>query len=207
MRRRIAIQVCLLEPLLRAGVLACLADDAGLQVLAANLPPAHSQVDVVIADYAAALGMARERPRHAGGDGLPPARILIISQQLREHAVRSAMQQGVDGIVLTSSPIRELLAAIHALARREKYLCPDAAQQLCLFSPRQMLTSRQDEVLQLLARGFCDKSIARSLDIGVETVRTHVKAILSKLNASCRTEAASIATARGLVGYETLPYA
>ena len=62
-----------------------------------------------------------------------------------------------------------------------------------------MLTSREDEVLRLLAKGLSNKSIARELDIAAGTVKVHVKSIMSKLDASSRTEAASIATARGLV--------
>jgi DNA-binding NarL/FixJ family response regulator len=95
--------------------------------------------------------------------------------------------------------VRDLVAGIRALARGENYLCDAVAHQLSRIAPRDMLTSREDEVLRLLARGRSNKSIARELDIAVGTVKVHVKSILSKLDASSRTEAASIATERGLV--------
>jgi two-component system NarL family response regulator len=70
---------------------------------------------------------------------------------------------------------------------------------------RARLTSREGEVLCLLAKGMSNKSIARVLDIADGTVKSHVKSIMSKLGASCRTEAASIATERGLVDVPETP--
>ncbi|HVZ45514.1 MAG TPA: response regulator transcription factor [Ramlibacter sp.] len=64
---------------------------------------------------------------------------------------------------------------------------------------RDVLTSREEQVLRLLAKGSRNKAIAHDLNIAVGTVKAHVKSIMSKLNARCRTEAASIATGRGLV--------
>jgi len=65
---------------------------------------------------------------------------------------------------------------------------------------RDQLTAREDQVLQLLARGLCNKTIARQLGIAVGTVKTHVKGIMAKLDASSRTEAARIAAEKGIVG-------
>jgi two-component system NarL family response regulator len=62
------------------------------------------------------------------------------------------------------------------------------------------LTSRETDVLQLLAQGCCNKSIARELGIGVGTVKTHVKGLFDKLGATARTHAVVLATRRGLVG-------
>ncbi|MNY29179.1 Transcriptional regulatory protein LiaR [compost metagenome] len=63
----------------------------------------------------------------------------------------------------------------------------------------EQLTLREDQVLRLLARGQCNKTIARQLGIAVGTVKTHVKGVLAKLGASSRTEAASIAAEKGMV--------
>jgi DNA-binding CsgD family transcriptional regulator len=123
--------------------------------------------------------------------------------QVREHAIRSVIELGIDGLVLTSSPVCDLLAGIRALSRGSHYLCEPAAQLLDQMPEHEALTEREDDVLRLLARGLCDKSIACDLGIAVGTVKAHVKSIMSKLGPSCRTEAASIATQRGIVELPT----
>jgi DNA-binding NarL/FixJ family response regulator len=72
---------------------------------------------------------------------------------------------------------------------------------------REALTAREAEVLDLLACGQCNKSIARQLDIAVGTVKAHVKAIMAKLDASSRTQAVSVAAQRGLVSLAQRPAA
>ena len=196
--RRVAVLVSIAEPLLQAGVRACLANEADMEVIDANPVSAHKSVDVVVADSSTAAQIAHdgwlEREQ-----GVRTARILVVTGEAREHAVRSGLEQGIHGFVLTSSPVSELLSGVRALFRGGKYLCAPVVHRLAQVAGRDILTSREDEVLQLLARGLCNKSIARDLDIAVGTVKTHVKAIMSKLNARSRTEAASIATQRGLV--------
>ncbi|AIY41672.1 two-component response regulator [Collimonas arenae] len=78
-------------------------------------------------------------------------------------------------------------------------MCAPVLRQLAQVAERDMLTGREGEVLQLLAKGQSNKSIARGLDIAVGTVKTHVQSIMSKLDAGCRTEAVSVAIERGLV--------
>jgi DNA-binding CsgD family transcriptional regulator len=65
------------------------------------------------------------------------------------------------------------------------------------------LTGREADVLQLLGKGYCNKLIARELDIGVGTVKSHLKRVMSKLNVTARTQAVVVATQRGLIGAET----
>ena len=197
--RRVAVLVSIAEPLLQAGVRACLADEADMEVIDAERVSSHRRVDVVVADSSTAAKFVEDGRRFELGQCFRFARILVITGQARERAVRSGPEQGIHGFVLASSPISELLSGVRALSRGGNYLCAPAAQQLGQVAGRDILTSREDEVLQLLARGLCNKAIARELDIAVGTVKTHVKAIMSKLDASSRTEAASIATQRGLV--------
>jgi len=197
--RRVAVLVCIEEPLLQAGVRASLADESDMEVIDADLTSVQRSVDVVVADSSTAVKIAEDGRRLDLARSLQFARILAVAAQAREHAVRSALEQGVHGFVLTSSPLRDLLAGVRALSRGGNYLCAPVARQMAQAAERDMLTSRENEVLRLLAKGLCNKAIARDLDIAVGTVKVHVKSIMSKLNAGTRTEAASIATARGLV--------
>jgi DNA-binding NarL/FixJ family response regulator len=195
--RRVAVVVCIAEPLLQAGVRASLEDVPDIEVIDADSICANRSVDVVVADSSTATDIVKGR--FALDQNLQPARILAIVAQAREHTVRNALERGIHGFVLTSSPVRDLVTGVRALACGGRFLCTPVAQQLAQVMERDMLTSREDEVLRLLAKGLCNKSIARDLDIAVGTVKVHVKSIMSKLDASCRTEAASIATERGLV--------
>jgi DNA-binding NarL/FixJ family response regulator len=197
--RRVAVLVRIEEPLLQAGVRASLADEPDMEVIDADPISVHRSVDVVVADTSTAARIAEDGRRLKLAQSLQFARILAVAAEAREHAVRRALEQGVHGFVLTSSPLRDLLAGVRALARGGNYLCAPVARQMAQFAERDMLTSRENEVLRLLAKGLVNKSIARNLDIAVGTVKVHVKSIMSKLDASSRTEAASIATARGLV--------
>ncbi|MFM0205868.1 response regulator transcription factor [Paraburkholderia sediminicola] len=197
--QRVAVLVCVAEPLLQVGVRAALAAEPDMEVINAGYVSVDRRVDVVVADSSTAARFAQDGRRFDLHESLQLARILVISTQAREHAVRCALEQGIHGFVLASSPVYDLLAGVRALARGDTYLCPPVARLLAQISQRDMLTSREDEVLRLLTMGLCNKSIARDLEIAVGTVKTHVKSIMAKLDASCRTEAARIATERGLI--------
>ncbi|OWQ87532.1 hypothetical protein CDN99_18195 [Roseateles aquatilis] len=186
------------EPLLAKGIVAALRahadfgliEDAGWVDLAA--------IDVLVTDWRTGLRLAS-----GGGAGScapsPRTRVLIVASQAREHAVDAVLRQGVLGLVLASCPVQELVEAVSALADGRPYVCADVARRMAAHCAGEPLTAREDDVLRLLARGLCNKTIARELGIAVGTVKSHVKAILSKLDASSRTEAASIAAEKGLV--------
>jgi len=194
----INVFVWLAEPLLRAGVRATLGNTPLLRVMDSP-EPWGGGAHVVITDWASALLIA-QRVNCPGIPSLSPhSRILVISSQAREHAVASALRMGVHGVILSRCTADELVAAVQVLAQGSPYVCPEIAQRLAVNCSRDDLTAREEEVLKLLARGQCNKTIARHLGIAVGTVKTHVKGIMSKLEASSRTEAASIAAEKGIV--------
>jgi DNA-binding NarL/FixJ family response regulator len=127
------------------------------------------------------------------------ARVLVMTTHDREHDIRRALEAGVHGYLLLGCPIQELIAGVRALARGSRYFCLAVAQRMAESLTREALTPREADVLRLLVRGQCNKSIARQLEIAVGTVKAHVKAIMGKLDASSRTEAASVAARRGLI--------
>lgn len=204
-RQRILVRVCIAEPLLQFGVRAALAAEQDIEVLEEDPICVDQYIDVVVADSATAARFAQVGQRIEFPENLQLARILVISSQAREHAIRSALEQGVHGFLLTSAPVCDLLAGVRTLFRGRNYLWPPVARLLAQTPQRDMLTSRENEVLRLLTLGLCNKSIARDLKIAVDTVKTHVKSIMSKLDASCRTEAARIATERGLINLQDTP--
>jgi DNA-binding NarL/FixJ family response regulator len=91
------------------------------------------------------------------------------------------------------------------LASGRRYLSASVAQHIAESLTHATLTPREHEVLDCLATGQCNKTIARHLEISVTTVKAHVQAIMGKLDASSRTHAVSIAAQRGLVGLGERP--
>jgi DNA-binding NarL/FixJ family response regulator len=184
------------EPLLAAGIVATLLQEPGFCVATQGEEALldESQDRIVITDYENGLRFAA-----AARQGRSRTRVLVTTALDRERDVRVALETGVHGYLLSDCSIDELCRSIRSLGSGSRYLCPEVAQRLADSLTREPMTARETQVLELLATGLCNKNIARHLDVAVGTVKTHVNAILTKLDASNRTEAASIASLRGLV--------
>ncbi|UXH76776.1 LuxR C-terminal-related transcriptional regulator [Roseateles amylovorans] len=185
------------EPLLSIGLHAVLQTIRAIQLMDED-PAGHEEAPhVLITDWSTGLQLVES------GDPATAVsiRLLVISSQVREQPVRAALRQGVHGLLLSACSTRELLSAIFALASGRSYVCAEVAQRMATSYSREPLTAREEDVLALLCRGQCNKSIAFRLGIAPGTVKCHVKAILGKLAASSRTEAAIIATELGMVEF------
>jgi two-component system NarL family response regulator len=106
---------------------------------------------------------------------------------------------GIHGYVLLGGPLAELIEGVTAVANGLRYLSRVVAQCVADRLTHTSLTSRELQVLSLVAAGESNKAIARELRIEMRTVKSHMTSILSKLAASSRTQAASIGATRGLV--------
>jgi two-component system NarL family response regulator len=109
------------------------------------------------------------------------------------------LSQGAKGYLLKDSPRQEILAAIRAVSRDQPYTSSSIAAKALQRMSKPNLTKRELDVVQLLAQGRSNKDIARRLNITEGTAKTHVKSILTKLDAISRTEAVAVAHKRGLV--------
>lgn len=193
---RVDVLVLISAPLLQAGVCATLREAGRFTVLTGEQAEGVACAQVVVTD--STVWPPEER---GGGEAKVPnrARVLTICPQAREHSIEQALRSGVHGFVRASCSAKELVDAIGTLAMGALYVCSEVAQRMAATFARDTLTGREHEVLRLLARGHCNKSIARDLGIALGTVKTHVKGIMAKLDASSRTEAACIAAEKGLV--------
>lgn len=162
--------------------------------------------DVVLLDMVMPLGDGLEALRRIrAGAGAP--RVVVLTSFPADERVVEAMRAGAAGYLLKDAQPSELLAAIRTAHAGGAPLHPDAAARLVgeLRRPQAQapdLTSRERDVLTLVARGLANKAIAQRLSLSEKTVKAHVSAILRKLDVTDRTQAALRAVRERLVDVE-----
>jgi DNA-binding NarL/FixJ family response regulator len=129
----------------------------------------------------------------------PNARIIVLSSHVGDVGIRRALDQGAQSYVLKASAREELLAVIRAAHAGERRLPAPVAQKIAEHLSEDMLSSREIEVLVRIAAGKRNKVMAGELSIAENTVKMHVRNILSKLGACDRTEAVTVALRRGII--------
>ncbi len=137
----------------------------------------------------------------------PEVKVLILSAYDDEEYVREALRVGANGYLLKTTPASELIEAVRAVHSGASVLQATLMRRLAAgwpggsFSgPR--LSSRESEVLHLLARGMANKEIARDLSLSLRTVEGHLNNIFAKMGVASRTEAIVQAVQRHMVNLE-----
>ncbi len=136
--------------------------------------------------------------------------VVILSMHFDETLVRQALRSGVRGYLLKNSVVEELLLAIRAAGRGEIYLSPAISEivvtdlmtgqaDLSTASPFDQLSSREREVLKLIAEGATNKAIAEAMNISVKTVEKHRTNLMTKLNVHDLTGLVRTAIKHGLI--------
>jgi DNA-binding NarL/FixJ family response regulator len=129
----------------------------------------------------------------------PKARMIALTTYGGDEDIRRALAAGVQAYLTKDVLHDELLKAIRAVYAGDSYLPTTVSAALAAQSPRQDLSAREIQVLELIVRGLANKQIAFSLSIAEHTVKNHVKSILAKLAVQDRTQAATAAIQRGII--------
>lgn len=193
------------HPVVRSGVAAMLsveADCAPAELAAngheARLLAAARCPDIVLLDLKLrgedGVDLLRDLRRIA-----PTARIIMMTSYSGDEPAHRALDAGAHGYMLKDSLDRELVTAIRAVLTGRRYVQAEVARLLVESGPRVALTTREREVLALLAEGLRNKVIAERLGISEGTARTHVEAILAKFGVRERTAAVAHAIRRGFL--------
>jgi two-component system, NarL family, response regulator LiaR len=169
------------------------------------------------ADGNAAVALAqRRRPRVVvldvrmpGMDGLEAARritaevpetsVLMFTAYGERSLLTRGLESGAKGYILKEAPQQTLLRAIQKVADGEGYVDPALMPAFLTRERESMLTAREREILKLLADGLSNAEVAAKLYISGETVKSHVRHILSKLEADTRTHAVAIALRQAII--------
>jgi two-component system, NarL family, response regulator LiaR len=138
---------------------------------------------------------------------LPETKVVALTSVLNSTSLTRAIRAGAHGYLLKDAHANELRTAIKAAARGQAHLSSQVSTALLneVLSAQwtETLTKRELDVLQLLAKGLANKSIAQTLQIAEDTVRTHIRHILSKFGVQSRTQAVLVAIRLGLVTQDT----
>jgi DNA-binding NarL/FixJ family response regulator len=127
------------------------------------------------------------------------APIVVFTSDGGARLLSEALKAGVKGYVRKDSPSADLVRAIEAARIGEFYVDPGLSSTIVLDDGDRTLSARQREILQMLADGMQTDAVAEKLGLSTETVRTHTKRILAKLEASTRTQAVAIGIRHGLI--------
>ena len=194
------------QPTVRLGIREALADryeveeaDTGSSAL--ELLTSIGDFDVVIVDLCrtngggsddALIGTAAIR---ALRKAQPNLGIVAHGAHSEHHAATEALAAGATAYVVKNSPVESLSDAVDAAAESERFVDPASKGT----RGRPALTRRQREILQLYADGHSTAQVAKRLGLSAETVRTHTKAILSRLHARDRAHAVAVALRTSLI--------
>jgi DNA-binding NarL/FixJ family response regulator len=155
--------------------------------------------DVVIMDVRMP-GMDGLEATRRLSDQLPETKVLIFTAYSERSLLGRGFESGAKGYVLKEAPHGTLVRAIEQVAAGEAYVDPALMPQfLSGRDQTDMLTPREREILQLLADGLSNGDVAERLFISQETVKSHVRHILTKLEADTRTQAVAIALREAMI--------
>jgi DNA-binding NarL/FixJ family response regulator len=211
MREKIHILLADDHPLVRQGFKMILAAQPDMEIVgeAGNGREAvelagQLQPDVVVMDVAMPELNGIEATRRLA-DVSPRTRVLALSMHKDSVYVREILRAGARGYLLKDAISSDLLAAVRAVSRGEGYLSPGVSDAVLndyrrhVTDPIDLLTSREREVLQMIAEGKTNKEIAVVLNLSVYTVDAHRGRIMEKLNLHSGNELVRFAVRYGLV--------
>ena len=191
--------------MIRAGLTATIDPEADMTVVASASTGREGleqyrqhQPDVMLIDL--------KMPEMGGVDAIrtiraefPSAKIIVVSTYQGDEDIFRALEAGAITYLLKDTLAEKMVKVIREVAGGGRPILPEIAQRLTSRMFQAALTTREIEVLHLVAKGMRNKEIAAELKISDETVQGHVKNILAKLSVHDRTEAVAVALRRGIV--------
>ncbi len=193
------------HPLLREGIASLIGAQADMKVVA-EASNGHEALEQFRAHRPDVTLMDLRMPEMNGIDAMiailsefSQARIIVLTTYSGDVQISRALKAGAKGYLLKGLLRKELLETIRTVHSGRKRIPPEIALQIADHATDSDLTARELDVLRLIAAGNPNKLVADRLSITEDTVKAHVKNILSKLAANDRTHAVTIALSRGII--------
>lgn len=198
------------HPIVRAGLHALFSLEPDLEVVAEAATPDEAVAcaerenpDVVLMDLqfgSQTTTTGVDATRRIRALEAPPY-VLVLTNYDSDADILGAVEAGASGYLLKDAPPHELTAAVRAAAAGESALAPVIASRLLdrMRAPRVSLSSREIEVLELVAAGRSNSEVADELFVSETTVKSHLAHIFSKLDVTSRTAAVSEARRKGIL--------
>ena len=193
------------HPVLRQGIAALIADQPDM-TLVAEATNGREAIQRFRADRPDVTLMDLQMPEMNGLDAMiairvefPDARIIVLTTYTGDVQARRALQAGARAYLLKNSLHKELLDTIRAVHAGRKTLSPEMSFELAEHAAEEALSPLEVRVLRLIAEGNSNKEIAVRISVTEDSVKGHVRNILSKLGANDRTHAAMIGVKRGII--------
>jgi DNA-binding NarL/FixJ family response regulator len=193
------------HPLLREGIAALLANQKDMK-LVAEASTGREAIAQFRSHHPDVTLMDLQMPDMGGIDAIMAIRseaheacIIVLTTYAGDALAQRALKAGAKAYVLKNHVRKDLLETIRAVHAGIKRIHPEVASEIAAHAADDALTAREIEVLSLIASGKANKLIANALSISEETVKGHVKNILSKLEATDRTHAVTIGLKRGII--------
>jgi DNA-binding NarL/FixJ family response regulator len=193
------------HPLVRKGIAAILANESDMKLVAeaGNGKEAVDafrlhRPDVTLMDLRMPVMDGIEATKHIRQID-PEAKIIALTSYDGDQEIYRALEAGVRGYILKEMVHTEVVRAIRVVQSGKRLMPPEVAERLSEHFPQVALTPREIEVLQYVAKGYGNKEIGARLGTAAGTVKMHLQNILSKLGASDRTHAVTLAIRRGII--------
>ena len=193
------------HPLMREGIAAVLDEEPdmapvgqaengwqGLQAFE-RLRPDVTLMDIQMPGMDGLEALARVRTLSPG------ARVIVLTTFKADAQARQALKLGAVGYLLKTQLRAELLDAIRAVHRGQRWIPNEVAQEIAAHAGQEQLSGREIDVLEHIAQGLSNREIGGALSLSEDTIKARVKMILAKLDARDRTHAVVLALKRGLL--------
>ena len=193
------------HPIVRGGIAALIASQSDME-LVAEASNGGEAIELFREHHPDVTLMDLQMPTMNGIDAMgairgefPVARIIVLTSYAGDVQVVRALKAGARAYLLKGLLRKELLETIRAVHAGQKRIPPQVAAEVAEHTTDDALTSREIDVLRLIAGGNANKEIAAQLSITEETVKGHVRSILAKLAANDRTHAVTLGLKRGII--------
>lgn len=193
------------HPVLREGIAAIVAAEPDMTVVA-EAGNGHEAIELYRVHRPDITLMDLQMPLMSGTDAIaairvdfPNARIIVLSTYSGDAQAVRALNAGASGYLLKSMVRKELAETIRSVHAGRKRIPPEVAIKMAEHHSDDALTEREIEILRQVAAGNANKMIADNCSISEQTVKAHMRSILSKLGANDRTHAVTIALQRGII--------